>query len=246
MTVSKLFAASLAIVAAQAHGMALSSRGVGQVLIYPYYTVNNHLQTLFSLTNATEMGKALQVTFREAYDGRVFYAQNVFLGSNQSWSANVFALRDIGVDGDGVGVGSSDKACTQTLTNGATKTTSSGLNYYTFDSTSYTGTKTDGGPTGDARMREGFIEVIELGQIGGDTAAVISPRNYPAQDCSVVVPFIKMIGDLGTPIGGLSGQRRHYQCRAGNLFRIRTESHRRIPRAASRTARIGGFEHGRR
>jgi len=205
MTFWKWFAASLAIVAAHAHGMTLSSRGVGQVLIYPYYTVNNHQQTMFSLTNNTETGKAVQVTFREAYDGRAVYTQNVFLGANQSWSATVFALRDVGTNDDGLGIESSDHACTQTLTNAATKTTSSGLVYHTFDSSSYTGTNVDGGPTGTARMREGFIEAIELGQIGGSTAGVISARNGPAQDCSVVVPFVKMIGEFGTPIGGLSG-----------------------------------------
>src|SRR3569833_1507265 len=177
MRFSKLFAVSLAMAAAQAHGMALSSRGVGQVLIYPNYTVNNHQQTMFSLSNDTEKGKALQVAFHEAYDGRVVYAQDVFLGPNQSWCATVFALRDIGVENDGVGIGSRDKACVQTLTNPATKTTSSGLVYRTFDTSSYTGTLADGGPTTDARTREGFFEVIELGQIGGNTAAVISPRN---------------------------------------------------------------------
>ena len=205
MRLSNWFAASLAIIAVHAHGMALSSRGVGQVLIYPYYTVNNHQQTMFSLSNDTELGKAVQVTFREARDGRVVYVQDVFLGPNQSWSASVFALRDIGVDNDGVGIGSRDAACVQTLTNPVTKTTPSGLVYHTFDTASYTGTMADGGPTDDARTREGFIEVIELGQIGGNTATVISPRNSTPPDCSVVVPFVKMIGDIGVPIGGLSG-----------------------------------------
>jgi hypothetical protein len=205
MTFTKALAASLALLATQAHGMALSSRGTGQVLIYPYYTVNDHQQTMFSLTNATETGKALQVTFREAYDGRVVYAQEVYLGANQSWSASVFALRDIDVENDGVGITSRDHACAQTITNSTAKTTSTGLAYQTFDTSSYTGANADGGPTTDARTHEGFIEVIELGQIGGNTAAVISPRNSSPPDCSVVVPFVKMLGDVGVPIGGLSG-----------------------------------------
>jgi hypothetical protein len=215
---SKLIAASLAILATQAHGMTLSSRGVGQVLIYPYYTVNDHQQTLFSLSNTTESGKALQVTFREAYDGRAVFAQEIYLGSNQSWSANVFALRDVGVSSDAVGIASADKACVQTMTNPATATTASGLTYRTFDATSYTGANNDTGPTTDARMREGFIEVIELGEIGGDTAGVISPRGSGTPDCSVVVPSIKMIGDLGPPIGGLSGSAAVVNVNQGTYF----------------------------
>ena len=218
MRFSKWFAASLAIVAAYAHGMTLSSSGVGQVLVYPYYTVNHHQQTMFSLTNATETGKALQVTFREAYDGRVVYAQDVFLGANQSWSATVFALGDVGASGDGTGIVSRDNACVQTLTNPAAKTTPSGITYHAFDTTSFTGANTDGGPTADARTREGFIEVIELGQIGGNTTSVISPRSGSAQDCSVVVPFLKMIGDLGTPIGGLSGNAAVIDVAQGTYF----------------------------
>ena len=218
MRFAKLFAASLAIAAAQAHGMTLSSRGVGQVLIYPYYTVNNHQQTMFSLTNNTDAGKAVQVTFREAYDGRAVYVENVFLGPNQSWSATVFALGDIGVSSDGVGLTTSDHACTQTLTNTTTKTTASGLAYRAFDTSSYTGTKSDGGPTTDARTREGFFEAIELGQLGGNTAAVISPRNAPTPDCSIVVPFIKMIGDFGNPIGGLSGNAAVINVPQGTFF----------------------------
>jgi hypothetical protein len=218
MTFTKVLAASLAILATQAHGMTLSSRGVGQVLIYPYYTVNNHQQTMFSLTNATTMGKAVQVTFREGYDGRVVYAQEVYLGSNQSWSASVFALRDIDVENDGVGIATQDTACVQTITNSVAKTTSSGLAYHTFDTSSYTGANADGGPTTDARTHEGFFEVIELGQIGGDTAAVISPRNAPTPDCSVVVPFVKMLGDVGTPIGGLSGSAAVINVAQGTFF----------------------------
>jgi hypothetical protein len=206
MTLKHLLAASLAVFATQAHGMTLNPRGVGQVLIYPYYTVNAHQQTLFTLTNATENGKAVQVTFREAYDGRVVYAQDIFLGANQSWDAGVFALRDIGVNDDGVGITSNDKTCTQTLTNPAAPTTStSGIAYHLFDTSSYTGAHADGGPVTASRLHEGYIEVIELGVIAGGTALQISPRSFDSQDCSAVVPSLTMIGDLLNPTGGLSG-----------------------------------------
>ena len=46
----------------------LNPDGLGQVLLYPYYTVNSNgvgdnLQTLFSVVNTTYQGKAIKVRF---------------------------------------------------------------------------------------------------------------------------------------------------------------------------------------
>src|SRR5678810_1169910 len=96
---------TLAIAIATALGAASSSsvavmlnpRGTGQVLIYPYYTVN-HQQTLVSVINTTAHGKALKVRFREGYDGREVAGFNVYLGPYDSW---VGAIYDTSADGTG-------------------------------------------------------------------------------------------------------------------------------------------------
>ena len=72
-----------------AHAVHLNPRGLGQVLIYPYYTVN-HQQTLLSVVNSTPNGKALKLRFREAYDGREVAGFNVYLGPFDSWVGAVF------------------------------------------------------------------------------------------------------------------------------------------------------------
>ena len=68
-TLAFAIAAALSSVAPSTHAVMLNPPGTGQVLIYPYYTVN-HQQILVSVINTTEHGKALKVRFREGYDGR--------------------------------------------------------------------------------------------------------------------------------------------------------------------------------
>ncbi|MEJ2612594.1 MAG: hypothetical protein P8179_21675, partial [Candidatus Thiodiazotropha sp.] len=47
----------------------LSQNGIGQVLLYPYYNVNEGNSTFISVTNTTNRVKAVKVRFREAVGG---------------------------------------------------------------------------------------------------------------------------------------------------------------------------------
>ena len=53
------------LLAPLANAVNLNPRGLGQVLIYPYYTVNGGQNTLLSLVNTTAHAKALKLHFRE-------------------------------------------------------------------------------------------------------------------------------------------------------------------------------------
>jgi len=96
-TLAIAIATALGATASSASAVMLNPRGTGQVLIYPYYTVN-HQQTLVSVINTTAHGKALKVRFREAYDGRDVANFNVYLGPYDSW---VGAVYDTSADGTG-------------------------------------------------------------------------------------------------------------------------------------------------
>lgn len=50
--------------------MHLNPHDQGQVLLFPYYTVNGGNQTLITLSNNTDRGKALKVRFREGVSAR--------------------------------------------------------------------------------------------------------------------------------------------------------------------------------
>src|SRR5262249_16644110 len=102
---------ALAASLGSAHAVNLSTNGMGQVLLYPYYTVNAGQQTLLTIANSTDVGKAVRVRFLEGYNGRSVLEFNLFLASNDTWTANVFKLSDAGVAGSGAGIFTHDNSC---------------------------------------------------------------------------------------------------------------------------------------
>ena len=75
----------------------LNPNGIGQVLIYPYYTVNHQQQTLLSAVNTTSIGKAVKVRFLEGYNSREVLDFNLYLSKYDVWTAAVFSLGIQGV-----------------------------------------------------------------------------------------------------------------------------------------------------
>jgi len=67
----------------------LAPNGVGQALVFPYYSVNNDLNTLATVVNTTDEVKAIKVNFLEADNMRVMLSYNVYLAAYDTWS---FAL----------------------------------------------------------------------------------------------------------------------------------------------------------
>ena len=57
----------------------VNQKGLGEVLIYPYYTVNNDLNTLYSVVNTTPDTKALAVRFMEGDNGMEVLNFNIYL-----------------------------------------------------------------------------------------------------------------------------------------------------------------------
>ena len=151
---AKLFRSALALVLLfvmpHASAVRLNPRGIGQVLIYPYYTVNKSQDTLISVTNASDVSKAVQVRFREGYDGRDVLAFVLFLSPHDVWTASISQTGDAG----GAALRTSDASCTSPAI------PAGGI---AFSSAGYDGTGTlpgDGGPDGITRTREGLIELI--------------------------------------------------------------------------------------
>ena len=62
--------ASLLVTWSAAHAVSLNPRGLGQVLVYPYYTVNKGQDTLVSIGNASNIGQVVKVQFSEGMNGR--------------------------------------------------------------------------------------------------------------------------------------------------------------------------------
>lgn len=202
--------AGVAGFAGLANAVNLNPDGLGQVLIYPYYTVNKGQQTILSVVNTTDIGKAVKVRFLEGYNSREVLDFNVFLSPHDVWVAAVTAA-DAADDASGGKLLTNDSSCIVqpgTVKNFVT---------YGFDGTT-PGQGADAGPQTIDRTREGYFEVITMGDItpGSQLANAIThvggsgvaPGTAVPADCSYVagasVATIEADLEL-TPTGGLFG-----------------------------------------
>ena len=110
-----LVAAFAGLSAAGAVGVAeavyLNPDGLGQVLIYPYYTVRTKaavapFDTYLSVVNTTNSAKAVKVRFIEGKNSAEVLDFNLFLSKHDVWVAGVIRTAD------GAGVYTPDKSCT--------------------------------------------------------------------------------------------------------------------------------------
>ncbi|MEP7043670.1 MAG: hypothetical protein ABI843_11445 [Dokdonella sp.] len=152
-------------VAANSQAVSLNPRGLGQVLIFPYYTVNKGQATLVSLVNVSEMGKAVHVYFQEGYNGRDVLDFVVFLSPYDVWTGAVTPISDDG----GAKITSADKSCVLPASDGNGNDFASGIPFSTagFDGIAF---PADGGPTSITRTREGFIYVVTNGDLDPQSA----------------------------------------------------------------------------
>jgi hypothetical protein len=235
-TLTIAIAAALGATASTAGAVVLNPRGTGQVLIYPYYTVN-HQQTLVSVINTTEHGKALKIRFREAYDGRDVADCNVYLGPHDSW---VGAVADTSDDATGgAAIATNDNSCTVPDFIGfCTPVPGLARASLTFSNANYsqgaygTATGTDHGPLGLDRTREGFFEIIEMGEVidqgtgSAKTLEAITPVNGTPPGCEQVRDAWENGGywttnattDLLPPAGGLYGAAGIVDVAQGTLY----------------------------
>lgn len=84
-----LTALPLAIAALGASAVELSHDGRGDVLLYPFYSVEGGNDTYISVANNTDKPKALRVRFREGVENAEVLAFNLYLGPRDHWAGAV-------------------------------------------------------------------------------------------------------------------------------------------------------------
>jgi hypothetical protein len=193
---SFLATVAVALAACDAGAVALNPRGIGEALIYPYYTVNAGQDTLVTVDNTSDIGKAAKVFIREGANGRVVLDFFVFLAAHDSWTGAISST-----NADGLArIGTADHSCLDLWAS----------NPQPFSTASFDGSVT--GPpsiwhTPD-RTREGMIEIINAGDIVPDSALDLATK--PAQDggapsCAGVGADINLVPYLQAPTEGLTG-----------------------------------------
>jgi hypothetical protein len=168
---SQITALALTLVASigPAKAVMLSTTGVGQALIYPYYTVNKSQDTYLSISNMASGGVVAKVNFLEGRNGRPALDLVVYLSGNDNWSAVITQTSDNG----GAVLRTLDTSCTTPAIPPA------GL---LFSAAGFDGSgdlPADDGPPDITRTREGSIEVISGGAIlyPTPTAIAIEPSS---------------------------------------------------------------------
>ncbi|MBN8888053.1 MAG: hypothetical protein J0I77_20235 [Rudaea sp.] len=214
------FGAAASLCAPAAMAMYLNPYGAGQVLVYPYYTVNGGYATFFAVFNTTNQGKAIKVRLLEGYNGRDVQDFNLYLSPDDYW---VGAVVDSG--NGGAAIFTNDNSCTVPKLP-RTSATALALTTANFDGSAMQGK--DGGPTDVSRTREGHIEIIEMGTVTGPSAtlnAITHVEGVPA-DCASAVNAWAAGGqwvadstkDIGPPTGGLVGNGMVLNVANGTVF----------------------------
>lgn len=173
----------------------LNNDGTGQVLIYPYYTVNAGNQTLLSVVNTTNLGKAVKVRIIEGRNSREVLDFNLYLSPQDVWTASIF-------DTDNTGPGAiitGDNSCTAPRFAQSGETLN-GIPFVSFFNFAYIAPAADGGPTNLERTREGYVEIIEMGTIiaGSELAGYINHKNGVPPGCNDVSAIWAGFSGTGT------------------------------------------------
>ena len=156
-----------------AQAVSVNANGLGQVLIYPYYTVRTvptgligsdaAYNSLLSVVNSTGSAKAVKVRFLEGKNSREVLDFNLYLSKFDVWVAAV-----------------ADDAGTPTLYVPDTSCTVPYLygdgGVQEFLPYAYTGDYEDGGPTDISRAAEGHFEMIEMGTLTNDSARAATTK----------------------------------------------------------------------
>jgi hypothetical protein len=185
---------------------------VGEVLIFPYYTVNsvrgNAYNTYLSITNTTSRAKVLKVRFREGRASAEVLDFNLYLSPNDVWVAAVAPP----VNADGTFNTSGDAPATIYRSNDLSCThptiPTAGEPFKNFDYLVGTGRNLPG--TGLDRTREGYIEVFEMATLTGVAAANVTHTalDTPPPNCAAMQVSLNTVPafSLEAPTGGLYGQ----------------------------------------
>ncbi len=155
--------AGAAGIAGTAQAVNVNPDGLGQVLIYPYYTSNGGNQTLLSVVNTTEDAKAVKVRFLEGYNSREVLDFNMYMSAYDVWVAAI--VDDAGTPTLLV----PDSTCTVPYLY-EQDSDGDGVGEQEFLPFAYTGANADGGPSAISRAAEGHFEMIEMGVVTDDTA----------------------------------------------------------------------------
>ncbi|WP_114650041.1 hypothetical protein [Pseudothauera hydrothermalis] len=163
--------------AGAAQAVYVNSDGTGQVLLYPYYTVqqteNGQWDTYVHIVNTTDQAKAVKVRVLEGMNSQEVLDFNLYLSPQDVWTGVIVRTAQ------GAALRTSDTSCTVGDIVGRPNSQVDFRNFL-FDVAGETQRGLD-------RTREGYIEVIEMGELQGALAAAATHgANGRPTDCAAI------------------------------------------------------------
>ena len=194
-----------------AQAVSVNPDGLGQALIYPYYTVRDKVvgapyTSLLSVVNSTASAKAVKVRFLEGKNSREVLDFNLYLSKRDVWVAAIIPTAT------GAGIYTPDKSCTTPKVSADPTAPTGFVNY------GYTGSSADGADISLDRTREGYVEIIEMGNINSPSpteTAVTHVAGVPPCDT-----FATASADTLAGTGGLFGNMTLINVLAGEDFGV--------------------------
>ena len=168
-----------------ATGVHVNPEGHGQALIYPFYTARGGNDTLISIVNTHERGKAVKVRFREALNSREVLDFHLYMSPFDVWTAAVTSNDD-----GGATLFTNDTSCT------VPAIPADGVDFLTFDYTETT--RIDGAGTEVERTASGYVEVIEMASMVSEDGvkATSTTSLNPISDAEEIAAREKAFAEL--------------------------------------------------
>jgi hypothetical protein len=167
--------AGVAGIVGSAQAVNINPDGLGQVLIYPYYTTNGGNDTTLSVVNTSGEAKAVKVRFMEGKNSQEVLDFNLYMSAYDVWTAaiqeaiTIEVVAGIEVPLLGPTLVTHDSSCTVPYlyeNDGDNDGVMDGMQrFLPFKMVK------DGGGGEVARMTEGHFEMIEMGTLTGSSAA---------------------------------------------------------------------------
>lgn len=167
MAIGAIMGATAVVAPVQASNLATD--GLGEALIFPFYTVHGGNQSLFNITNTSDVTVAARLRFRESENSRDVFDFVVVLSPKDVFNGWVeydetYGARFLTNDQD---------TCTVPEIQGYVDPIDPEVRGVPFSLLNLG----DGGSEGVDRVREGYVEVIQLGSATGEPADCATIQN---------------------------------------------------------------------
>jgi hypothetical protein len=230
--------AGVAGIVGSAQAVNLNPDGIGQVLIYPYYTVNAGNQTVLSVVNTSASAKAVKVRFLEGQNSREVLDFNLYLSAYDVWVAAIFDDAEICTGGTCKSIPTlitNDSSCTVPYFYGTTGNQQNFVPWALTDEVGYD--PLDLTTLGSMeRATEGHFEMIEMGTVIDESESagyMTHVDGVPANCAALVLAWTQLkdndpdtkgywlenpLTDMTAPSGGLFGAASIVDVRMGTMY----------------------------